>query len=75
MVVGDKVMMTPTTMVDEQNRMVKEKIAGVVKWMHPKRRFYVVEFSFAGGKIRESWPMPLAANVGAISSWNKSARC
>ena len=76
MVVGDKVMMTPTTMVDELNRMVKDKVPGTVVYIHPRRRFYTVEFRFGNSAIRESFPVPLAANVGAINDrpgrgWHK----
>ena len=30
---------------------------GTVVCIHPKRRFFVVEFDFPKGKIRESYPM------------------
>lgn len=30
---------------------------GVVVYIHPKHRYYTVEFTFPKGKIRESYPM------------------
>lgn len=31
---------------------------GRVVWIHPERRFYVVEFEFERGKVRESYFFP-----------------
>lgn len=66
MQIGDKVWMMPTAMVDEHNRPVKDKLSGTVIFVHPKRRFYTVEFDTRGGRIRESFRVEAAPNVGAM---------
>lgn len=34
----------------------REKHPGTVVYIHPKHRFYVVEFTFESGAIREAYP-------------------
>lgn len=33
------------------------KKTGTVVWIHPEKRFYVVEFEFRNGKFTEAFPM------------------
>lgn len=63
--VGDKVMRRPSISLvepDEMNaagrrngRATTAKVEGTVVWVHPKKRFYVVEFECNGYKIRETF--------------------
>lgn len=57
MKVGDKVSKVPETLYDAVNywKMDRREHVGTVVYIHPKRRFYTVEFDINGGKIRESY--------------------
>lgn len=37
---------------------IPRKMMGTVVWIHPMRRFYVVEFDFEFGKVREAYFFP-----------------
>lgn len=38
-----------------RKRMKRESAEGTVVYIHPRMRFYTLEFSFPGGKFRESF--------------------
>lgn len=50
--VGDKVIRRPVTFtgINDKKPLV---LQGIVIWIHPKRRFHVVEFATEGGSLRE----------------------
>lgn len=47
--------MTVTLNADPEGRKVKGIPSGVVVYIHPKRRFYVLEYTARGGKFREAF--------------------
>lgn len=54
--VGDKVrrMSEILSQRDEEKRSVRRTMTGRVVWVHPKRRFHLVEFELpSGGLVRE----------------------
>lgn len=61
--IGDKVRRTPITFGEEdapqhmgQHRAQRKKsYTGRIVYIHPDRRFHIVEFSVPGGTIRESF--------------------
>ncbi len=58
--VGDKVCQKLSyRMSNEEDRrqgMADKPMTGTVVWVHPRGRFYVVEFTFDLGNIRECYP-------------------
>lgn len=58
--VGDKVSRLMSFRIsnedDRANKSNDKPVTGTVVWIHPKRRFYVVEFAFQLGNIRECYP-------------------
>lgn len=58
--VGDKVSCRMSyRMSNEEDRRqgnADKPMTGTVVWVHPKGRFYTVEFSFPLGNIRECYP-------------------
>lgn len=61
MQLGDKVTARPMTLqgvvdiVDNQNRHTHTLHPGTVVYIHPERRYYVVEFRFDFGSFRETF--------------------
>ena len=57
MQVGDVIMAVPValTLNVKEKEQEYQPIPGTVVFIHPKRRFYVLEFSFGAYKIRESF--------------------
>lgn len=56
MIVGDNVTKTPVTFCDydeETRKQIARPMRGVVFYVHPQGRYYGVEFTMPGGKIRE----------------------
>ena len=52
MLVGDKIMITPTF-----GDLAEKKVAATVVYIHPARRYYVAEYLSRDGKpLRESFP-------------------
>lgn len=45
--------------------------SGRVVWIHPERRFYVVEFEFDGGSFREAFP---CRGMGGRQPWAEDRR-
>lgn len=62
MKVGDKVTLTPSTVVGElrldgrKKRLQPITYPGTVVYIHPRRMFYTVRFDFEFGSFRESFP-------------------
>lgn len=58
--VGDKVCKKLSyQMSNEEERRqgtADKPVTGTVVWVHPRRRYYVAEFSFPLGNIRECYP-------------------
>lgn len=54
---GDKVTMIPETLMDEDTngKRYKRPIRGTVVYIHPRKRYYTVEFETRGGPLRESF--------------------
>lgn len=56
MQVGDKVKLVPSVLVDECNHKGSKPLKGTVVYVHPKGRFYTVEFPCPFGRsFRESF--------------------
>lgn len=58
MEVGDKVTRYPTTFENTERDLAERKIrplTGTVVYIHPKKRFHVVEFEVNGEKFKESF--------------------
>ncbi len=57
MKIGDIVRQKSSTMKGDFNFSASEKtpMEGKVIYIHPQGRFYTVEFSLRGGKVRESF--------------------
>lgn len=56
MKLGDKITKPVAWMEVVQNNMKKHETAtGTVVYIHPRGRFYTLEFSFPGGSFRESF--------------------
>lgn len=46
-----------TGLIGDKPGIKKRPEKGTVAWVHPKGRFYMVEFQFASGVIRECYGM------------------
>jgi len=55
MKVGDVVRLVPAFKFCESDFKRNQPVKGTVCWVHPKGRYYVVEFPTPGGVIRESF--------------------
>lgn len=58
MEVGDKVTRYPTTFENTEKNLAERKmrpLTGTVIYIHPQKRFHVVEFEVRGVKFRESF--------------------
>lgn len=57
MKIGDKVSRIPLTFmsVDKGQKVRTKRKTGTVVYIHPKKRYHIVEFETAGGPIRESF--------------------
>lgn len=54
--VGDVVYLVPSFMFCESDHSRNIPMKGIVRWVHPKGRYYLVEFDTRGGVIRECFP-------------------
>lgn len=54
---GDKVTMIPETFTarDDRGKPERRPMRGQVVYIHPKGRYYTVEFETRGGPLRESF--------------------
>lgn len=58
MKVGDRVTRYPTTFINTDTDMSERRMkpmSGTVVYIHPQKRFHVVEFEVNGEKFRESF--------------------
>ncbi|PKM71488.1 MAG: hypothetical protein CVU91_13465 [Firmicutes bacterium HGW-Firmicutes-16] len=53
MTVGDKV--PSQTMTGAGPKGNPETVCGICVYIHPKRRYYTLEFNLPGGKVRENY--------------------
>ena len=53
--VGDSVLRHPIIFSDSTDKSKRKMIRGTVIYVHPKKRYHVVEFGFPRGNIRESF--------------------
>ena len=58
--IGDKVLEYPAVHVDFHGNRIYEPAVGEVVYIHPKKRYYVVEFKWPGGRrykesFRKGW--------------------
>lgn len=53
--VGEKLMLKPTVCLDRFGRANIEPIEGTVVYVNFPHRYFTAEFSFPGGRIRESF--------------------
>lgn len=59
---GDRIRFTPTAFTDRDGHLpngtlLPARITGTVTWIHPKRRFYLLEAPAAGGTVRECFQL------------------
>lgn len=62
MQIGEYVTAIPTELSCDVDRRTKEPVpmTGKVVFIHPRRRFYVLEFAFKNGnKVREAYKFPI----------------
>lgn len=54
---GDKVTMIPETFMgyDDRGKPERRPLRGTVVYIHPRKRYYTVEFETRGGPVRESF--------------------
>lgn len=59
MKIGERVTMIPETIMgmDDRGKPERWPLAGRVVYIHPKERFYTVEFKTRGGPLRESFKL------------------
>jgi len=75
--IGDVVHKVPSFLFCESDHSRNVVRRGIVRWVHPKGRFYLVEFPTPGGAVRECFPAETAPNVGALTeekerrTWHK----
>lgn len=60
--IGDKVRFVPSGFARDKETFgngmtIPIKVTGTVVWIHPKRRFYLVEADVDGVTVRETFPM------------------
>lgn len=53
MKVGDDVKVIPSHAIDEDGQKMKKPLKGIVRYIHPKGRFYLVEFAVGRTSFRE----------------------
>lgn len=56
--IGDKVSKIPEFLLGNETSPLRQKISpqtGTVVYIHPKGRYYTVEFKIGDGKVRESY--------------------
>ena len=62
MKLGDKIMRKITMMPPDKN---DEPYEGTVVYIHPKNRFFTLEFDLPGGKVHESYQITECEEIGA----------
>lgn len=57
MKIGERVTMIPETFMsrDDRGKPERRPIRGTIVYIHPKSRYYTVEFETRGGPLRESF--------------------
>lgn len=54
--VGDTIFEHPFVHVDYYGRKIYQPVPGKIVWIHPRKRYYVVEFKWpGGGSYREAF--------------------